>query len=71
MSAPIRRLYQSPPQIASELGVQPPKIIGWIHSGELHAVNVANRGSKRPRWRISRESLAAFLMARSAIGTQS
>jgi hypothetical protein len=35
-------------------------IIGLIDDGELEAVNVARRGSKRRRFRISEAMLAAF-----------
>ncbi len=35
-------------------------IIGLIDDGELEAVNVARRGAKRRRWRISEAMLAAF-----------
>lgn len=65
MTAPAR-VYSTPPQVAKELGVEPPKVLGWIASGELAAFNVANRTSKRPRWRISDEALSNFIAARSA-----
>ena len=35
-------------------------IIGLIDDGDLEAVNVARRGAKRRRWRISEAMLAAF-----------
>ena len=35
-------------------------IIGLIDDGELEAVNVARKGAKRRRWRISDGMLAAF-----------
>jgi excisionase family DNA binding protein len=51
---------------ADRLGVSVNKILGWIHSRELRALNVAARPGGRPRWRISPEDLAAFEAARSA-----
>lgn len=60
------RAYLTPPQIASELGVQVGKILGWIARGELRAVNLAERANgKRPRWKISRQALDDFLAART------
>lgn len=41
-------------------------VLGWIRSGELRAVNVARSpDSKKPRWRITTESLAAFELRRT------
>ncbi|HEV8068654.1 MAG TPA: helix-turn-helix domain-containing protein [Planctomycetaceae bacterium] len=57
--------FLTPPQIAAQLGVKSSKIGKWIDKGELSAVNVAENRSGRPRWKISRESFAAFLAARA------
>lgn len=56
----------SPPAVAERLGVSPAKILNWIDSGELKAINVAasSRG-QRPRWRITPEALAAFEAGRA------
>lgn len=36
-------------------------VLGWIHSGELRAINVGRApGKKKPRWRITQQSLDAF-----------
>jgi excisionase family DNA binding protein len=41
-------------------------VLSWIARGELRAVNVGRRpGAKKPRWRITRESLEAFEMSRT------
>jgi hypothetical protein len=41
-------------------------VLEWIRSGELKAVNVSRRpGSKKPRWRIIQEALAAFEQLRT------
>lgn len=52
--------YVSPPEYAAQLGVKPGKVISWIESGELRAVNVASKKSSRPRWRISPDAIVAF-----------
>ena len=54
MTMPMR----TPPQVAERLGVEPAKVIAWIRSGELAGVDVALRGSKRPRYRISEGEMA-------------
>jgi excisionase family DNA binding protein len=58
--------YLSPPEVARRFGVNADKVRTWIHSGELHAVNVAARAAGRPRWRISEADLAKFVAGRSA-----
>ncbi len=57
--------YLTPPQYADVLVVADEKIIEFINSGELRAVNVATKGSKRPRWRITPEAIAEFEASRS------
>ncbi len=54
-------------EIAERFGVSPETVAGWIRAGELKAVNVSrSRTSKKPRWRITAEGLAAFETSRSA-----
>jgi hypothetical protein len=57
--------YSTPPEVADELRVDPAKVLGWIRSGQLRAVNVGD-GARRPRYRISGADLQVFLAARSA-----
>ncbi|MGH7137562.1 MAG: helix-turn-helix domain-containing protein, partial [Pirellulales bacterium] len=59
--------WLTPPQLAKQLGVQAEKVLGWIRSGELRAVNVADRAGRRPRWRISAETIEEFLRRREAV----
>lgn len=40
-------------------------VLGWIHSGELKARNVATKAGGRPSWRISEADLAEFLERRT------
>jgi excisionase family DNA binding protein len=63
---PEDRAYLSPPQYAKQLGIQAEKVLRWIRSGELKAVNVAqNSGVGRPRWRISAQEIQRFELSRS------
>jgi len=53
-------------QVAEHYGVREHTVLSWIHSGELLAVNVGRTpGAKKPRWRITAESLAAFELIRT------
>jgi len=52
-------------QLATELGVDPNKVLTWIHTGELRAIDVSERRGGRPRWRIPLEAWADFQRARS------
>lgn len=58
--------YLTPPQLARRLGVSPDKVVGWIRRGELRAVNVADRPTGRPRWRINPADVATFEARRTA-----
>ena len=58
--------YLTAPQLGKELMLGHDKVLDWIHSGELRAVDVSNKRGQRPRWRISRDDLDAFLARRSA-----
>jgi excisionase family DNA binding protein len=69
MTSPIT--YLTPPQYAKRLGVKPDTVVGWIRSGELRAINVARRDAKRPRYRISLDSVIAFENGRAASATTS
>jgi len=57
--------WLSPPQIAKQLGIDPAKIIAWINSGQLNAINVAENLAGRPRYRVSSQALEDFLRRRS------
>ena len=58
--------YKTPPEIAKELRIRPDKVLTWIRSGELVAVNLAENIGGRPRWRISEADLQDFLRRRQA-----
>jgi hypothetical protein len=58
--------YLTPPELAQRYRCKASKIVGWIRSGELRALDLATRGSRRPRYRISPEAIAEFERRRSA-----
>lgn len=55
----------TPPEIARERGIRVSKVLLWIATGELEAVNFASRPGRRPRWRVRAESLTVFERNRS------
>ena len=68
MSASFRKWF-TPPQVAERYRVAVDKVLAWIHSGQLRAVNVAARVGGRPRWRIDESDLLAFEQRRVAVPT--
>jgi len=50
----------TPPQVAKRLGVNPDKVLSWIRSGELSAVNVTIKPGGRPKYRIASADLESF-----------
>ncbi len=57
--------FYTVPQLAQALGIDQTKLLGWIHRGELQALNVAESATGRPRWRIPADAWQAFQQARS------
>jgi excisionase family DNA binding protein len=52
--------------LCERYGVSEHTVLGWIRSGELRAVNVGRRpGARKPRWRITQETLEQFELART------
>lgn len=58
--------YLKPPEIAKLLRVGGDAVLRWIHSGELRASDTTMGRGQRPRWRIHRADLEAFLTRRAA-----
>ena len=56
----------TPPEIAKLMGVKSDTVRAWISAGHLEAINLADPGSSRPRWRVMPEALDAFLQSRSS-----
>lgn len=59
--------HLTPPAVARAYGVNVGKVLAWIRSGELRAVNLASRPGGRPRWRISADAIAQFEARRLAV----
>ncbi len=55
----------SPPEIARARKIRVAKVIYWITTSQLRAVNMASKPGGRPRWRVSAFDLQAFDEARS------
>lgn len=55
--------FRSPPALAKEAGVAREKIIAFINSGELRAINLSE--GTVPRWRVSEDDWQAFLASKS------
>ena len=62
---PTSERWPTPPAVAQQFGVKPDKVIGWIRSGELKAVDLSTRRGGRPRYRIPPAELERFLAARA------
>jgi hypothetical protein len=59
--------FLTPPKLAARWQVKPSKVIAWIRSGELDAIDVSTRpGIGRPRYRISTEAIELFEARRAA-----
>lgn len=64
---PADHPHMTPPTIAKLYVVSPDKVLAWIRSGELRAINVVSKAGGRPRYRVSAADLAAFEAARAAV----
>ena len=65
--AKIKPSKLTPPRVAERLGVSVGKILTWIRSGELAAVNLALRQSGRPRYAVDENDLAEFEQRRAVV----
>jgi hypothetical protein len=50
----------TPPQLARAWGLDVQKIIGWIRSGQLAAINAATNPTGKPRFLIDRQAILDF-----------
>ena len=55
----------TPPQYAKQLGVYPTKVLQWIRSGELPAMNVSTDRRNKPRYVIDVADIAVFEASRA------
>jgi hypothetical protein len=54
----------TPPELARRWGISADKVVHWIVSGELRAIDASTRRDKRPRYLIDEDDIAAFEAAR-------
>ena len=57
----------TPPVIGRRYGVAPAKVIGWIESGELSALNLAGPDCTRPRYHVTEAALEQFEASRRVV----
>lgn len=60
----MTQTHMAPRDICDAIGVGIEPVLAWIHSGQLKASNISN-SPIRPRWRIAKTDLDAFLETRS------
>lgn len=51
--------------LTERYGVGEHTVLGWIHRGELKAIDVSRQRGGRPKWRVTAESLEAFELSRT------
>jgi hypothetical protein len=60
----------TPKDYAKRLRVSPAKVLGWIHRGELRAINIASSLKGRPRFLLSESDIEEFESLRSTLSPQ-
>lgn len=55
-----QRTKLTPPEIARRWGIKSSKVLAWIRSGQLRAINAAESLGGRPRYLVDVKDLAAF-----------
>ena len=61
----VKLQKMSPPQLGRIWGVSPEKVIHWIRSGELRAIDASKTRGGRPRYLIDLEDIRDFESRRS------
>lgn len=64
------RIKLTPPALARRWGVSVSKVIFFIESGELQAINLARSRAGRPRYAIDLDDIADFEERRRFVGPQ-
>ena len=62
---PPEARYWTPPRLAKLWGVKTQKVLGFIRSGQLVAINLGE-GKLRPRWKIAPSAIEQFEAARTS-----
>lgn len=63
----IERVKMTPPQLARQWGVTVDKVLTWIRSGELAAIDASTRRNQRPRFLIDVSAVEAFERSRAVV----
>ena len=63
----ISRIKMTPPQLAEMWGVSADKIVSFIRSGELRAIDISTNLGGRPRFLIDKRDIEAFELSRTVI----
>ena len=58
---------QTPPELARRWGIKPEKVLTWIRSGELRAIDVATQQRGRPRYLIDPSDVETFEQRRAVL----
>ena len=66
MAETVKRSLFLPREIAAMYRISINKVLAWVRSGELKAINVGRDNAKRPRFLIPVESLSAFEASRAS-----
>ncbi len=65
MIAASKRTKLTPPQLAASWGIDVAKILTWIKSGELRAINASTDRNGRARYLIDQADIAVFEASRT------
>lgn len=57
----------TPPELAALWGISPHRVLQFIRSGELRAINLASRRGGRPRYAIPLDAKLQFEQSRQAV----
>jgi len=63
----ITRTKFTVPQLARQWGIDKAKVMTWIRSGDMRAIDGATKRGGRPRYLIDITDIAAFEQAREVI----
>jgi hypothetical protein len=64
------KAWLTPAELARQMRVGRGKIMGWIHAGELKAVNVAASTSTKPIYRVLPDHVQEFQDLRTTSGVK-
>ncbi len=62
---PAVRTKLTPPAIASQWGIDVAKVLSWIRSGELRAIDASTKRGGRPRFLVDVSDLLIFEQSRA------